>query len=540
MASNVTKVRLSTFSDNLRHAENYVKRNPKEAKYLKDFLFRINRYVKKLKQTNPDLTADDLKEIFDQDLKDISNTVFQSTQISKYYMKYACYDIFTRNPDELLEYMQYMEGNNLSFDDVKSLTRSTFKITKLYYAALLRKEFEEQSDYADITEFVRARRNSLVPELNSVLATSISGIVGQLDKYSFLSNYLEMNTKKLASLGFQEFSECLLPPLNERNGRYDSRKLLALLSKERLETSYSPEDLLTLFSFWINRFSKELDSYLQAAFVIRDFNLYEDYASGNFKAPPLDVLERSLVKINLFYDPCKFYLEMKKGEELAENGEVEFDTDSLSYDIDSAPIVNYLKSEYGKEYAKYFNKNLPESRNDLAEDAKSYFDLYKPIFATYSLKDSSIIYLLLSLTEANKFKNAGIIKTTLRDKFIGVGIDNGLTDTFLVHISRSVLSDFVIEYLGNEQYRFPIYAGDYDFTRKTYSTPVMAPISAEQLDLLDYYGKLPSRYVRHLRCVARLDELQYPREYVTVDRHSYSYPPQGTYPKAYNEDRYSR
>ena len=523
MASNVTKIRLSTFSDNLRHAENYVSKNPKEAKYLKDFLFRINRYVKKLKAQNPDLTEDELKAIFDSDLKEIADTVFQSAELSKYYMKYACYDIFAKNPDEFFEFVDYMDAHNLSFDDIKPLTRSTFKITKLYYAAQLMKDFKCQSKYTDIREFIQAQRNGLVPVVNSVLANSISGIVKQLDKYSFLSNYLEMNTKKLASLGFQEFSDCMLPPPEQRNGRYDSRKLLALLSKERLETNYTPEDLLTLFSFWTNRLSKELDSYLQASFVIRDFDLYSSFLSGSFKAPPIDVLQRSLVKINLFYDPVKFYLEMRKGEELSENGEVEFDTDSLSYDIDSAPLISYLNAEYGKDYGEYFKKKLPESKNDLEQDAKTYIDLYKPIFATYSLKDSSIIFLLLSLTEAEKYKNAGIIKSTLRDKFIGIGIDNGLTDTFLVHIGRGVLSDFVTEYLGNELYKFPLYFGDYDYTKRTYSTPVMAPLSEDQIELLKYYHGIPSRYVQHLMAVADYKKADRPKEFVTVDKYHYTY-----------------
>ncbi len=523
MAGKVAKVQLRKFKDNLRHAESYVRNNPKEAKFLKDFLFRINRYVKKLKAQNPDLTGEDLKRIFEQDLREISEPVFQSAEISKYYMQYACYDIFARNPEEFIEYVDYMDEYNLKYRDIKTLTRSTFRIAKLYYAALLRQEFESQTEVTDLREFIIKRRNELIPQVNSVLATSISGIVKQLDKYSFLSNYLEMNTKKLASLGFQEFSECLMPPANERNGRYDSRKLLSLLSKERLETNYSPEDLLTLFSFWTNRYSKELDSYLQAAFVIKDFDLYDSYASGNFKSPPVDVLQRSLVKINLFYDPVKFYLEMKKGEELAESGQVEFDSDNLDYDIDSSSIVANLVSEYGKDYADYFDKNLPESKNDLPEDIKSYFDLYKPIFATYSLKDSSIIYLLLGLTAAQKYNNGGIIKSTLRDKFIGIGIDNGLTDTFLVHINRGVLSDFVTEYLGNELYLFPLYHGDYDYTRRTYQTPIMAPLSTDQLQLLDYHRETPSRYIQHMRSVANYKEVNVLRDYVTIDRNGFTH-----------------
>ena len=523
MAANVRKIKLSTFNDNLRHAEQYVLKNPKEAKYLKDFLFRINRYVKKLKANNPNLTAEELKMIFKSDLEEISHTAFQSAQISKYYMKYACFDIFSKHPEQLDNFLNYLDSQNLTYEQIKPITRSTLRLSKLYYASLLKKEFENQTEYSDIHDFVTAKRNEVAPKVNEVLSTSIDNIVHLLDKYSFLSNYLEMNYKKLTSLGFPEFSSCLVSNDKNSTGKYDSSKLLSLLSKQNLKDNYSPEDLLTLFSFWTNRFNKELDSYLQAAFVIKDFDLYDDYVSGNFKSPNLDVLQRSLVKINVFYDPVRFYLEMKKGEQLAENGEVEFDTDCLSYDFDSEPLVNYLKGEYGKEYLSYFSQNLPESNNNLAQDAKTYFELYNPIFATYSLKDSSIIYLLMSLTEAQKYRNAGIIKSTLRDKFIGIGIDNGMTDTFLVHINKNVLSDFVTEYLENEEYKFPLYYGDYDFTRKTYSTPIMAPLSEEQLKLLSDDSAIHSRYYRHMQDVARYRDLLVPKDYVTINKYNYSY-----------------
>ena len=131
--------------------------------------------------------------------------------------------------------------------------------------------------------------------------------------------------------------------------------------------------------------------------------------------------------------------------------------------------------------------------------------------------------MLLGLTAAQKYNNGGIIKSTLRDKFIGIGIDNGLTDTFLIHINRGVLSDFVTEYLGNELYLFPLYHGDYDYTRRTYQTPIMAPLSTDQLQLLDYHRETPSRYIQHMRSVANYKEVNVLRDYVTIDRNGFTH-----------------
>ena len=45
-----------------------------------------------------------------------------------------------------------------------------------------------------------------------------------------------------------------------------------------------------------------LNSFLELYyFEAKDFNLYDSFITGNFRSPSIDVLQRSLVKINIFF-----------------------------------------------------------------------------------------------------------------------------------------------------------------------------------------------------------------------------------------------
>lgn len=61
-------------------------------------------------------------------------------------------------------------------------------------------------------------------------------------------------------------------------------------------SSQSPFNLLTLYSFWVNRFYKELDTYLEAMFVIRDFDLTQSMIDETFKSPAKEELKKNLLK----------------------------------------------------------------------------------------------------------------------------------------------------------------------------------------------------------------------------------------------------
>lgn len=203
--------------------------------------------------------------------------------------------------------------------------------------------------------------------------------------------------------------------------------------------------------------------------------------------------------MNLFYDPTRFILEMQKAERLKINNESEYDISENIYSFPDDTFLYYIQNEYKDKYKEYFDDYLPNSKNDLTEDAKHYFSLYNPIFATCGLKDATMLYLLIALKENTHYLNAGVIPNSINNnnfgtlgKFVGLGIDNGMTDTFLLHIKRSTLIEFLENYMVDDfrtiqasMYDLPLFQGKTDYTNGFYSIPILAPITDEQSKLIN-------------------------------------------------------
>ena len=49
-------------------------------------------------------------------------------------------------------------------------------------------------------------------------------------------------------------------------------------------------------------------------FIIRDLDFIPAMLDENFKAPSNSMLRKCLAKINLFYEPNRFYMEMQKSD----------------------------------------------------------------------------------------------------------------------------------------------------------------------------------------------------------------------------------
>ncbi|MGN1329858.1 MAG: hypothetical protein ACI4VN_00770 [Clostridia bacterium] len=493
---NLVSIPFHTFEHNLDHSIAYAESKKNEAKYMKNFLYRINRYVKKLKAQNPNITKTEVEEIFANDLSEISKASYSGAKITQTFMNYICYDLFDKTPERLDHYLSILNSVDSSFEELKTLPCSTFALTQLYYAAKLKNEFDS-SGSDDIHNFLKEQLDKLIPGIKTNISDSILLILQQLDKLDLLSSYLDINSKKMTYLGIPKYAEALVSD----NPDHKAEKLIDIFSDPNLVESQTPYNLLTLYSFWVNRYYKELDTYLEAMFVIRDLDLIQPMIDGNFKSPSKDDLKKELVKLNLFYDPTRFVLEMQKAEKLKQKNESEYDISENIYSFSDDTFLYYIQNEYGDKYKQFFDTYIPDSSNDLQTDAKHYFQLYNPIFATYGLKDATMLYLLIGLTENTHYLNAGIVPNRVNNiqnradlgKFVGIGINNGMTDTFLLHIKRSTLFEFVNNYMVDDfsksdlpVYCLPLFNGRVDYTNGLYSVPILAPMTDKQKDFISY------------------------------------------------------
>lgn len=492
---NAFSIPFHTFDDNLTHSLTFAElKRKKEAKYLKSFLYRINRYVKNLKVQNPNITKSEVEGIFAKDLEEISAASYSGVKISQSFMQYICYDLFAKQPQRLEHYNSLLDSLDYPLDKLEELPRSNFSLTQIYYAAQLKREFSD-SDFSDINEFLKHRLDQIVPILKEDISNATFLILQQLDKFGLLYSYLDINDKKMNFLDFKEYADALVSD----NPSNRTEKLVSIFADTEKMQEQSPFNLLTLYSFWVNRYYKELDTYLGAMFVIRDFDLTQSMVDGTFKSPSKEDLNKELVKINLFYDPIRFVLEMQKAEKLKINNESEYDVSENIYSFSNNAFLHYVENEYKEKYKDFFDTYLPSSDNNLHEDAKHYFALYNPIFAACGLKDATMLYLLICLKENSHYLNAGIIPNSTDaqntrgtfGKFVGLGIDNGMTDTFLLHIKRSTLVEFLENYMVDDfqaspslMYDLPLYQGRTDYTNGVYSVPILAPMTDEQKNLI--------------------------------------------------------
>ncbi len=498
--------RLFGFGDNLDKAISYVN-NPKkikESRFLWRFLMSIcYPYVKSLKQAKPDITKQEVEEIFSQDIESLSEAAYSGTKISQHYMNYLCYEVFAKDHNKLDSLVNSMntptDENALTFKDLEKMPKSTFELALLYYASKLKNDYDLSDSAGTIYDFLDSELSQMSDTLKDNIIDSVHSMLVQLDKFTLLDNYLEINKKKMDFLKTPELSEAL----ESANPDHKSEKILEIFSDKKNFDNYSPADLLTLYSFWINRYYKELDTYLEAMFIIRDLDFIPAMLDENFKAPSNSMLRKCLAKINLFYEPNRFYLEMQKSDRLAENNESELDISENIYRFSDDMFVHYVANEYGDQYKKEFDSRIPESQNDLVADAKHYFKLYNPIYASYNLKDVTMLYLLMEMIENSKYPNAGVTNADTSSAICGIAIDSGMNETFSLHIKKSVLEELLAGYMGKSNLLLPMYNGKVNYTYGKYSVPLLLPFTSDQVKAMEsikhdipYNSK---EYLKHLK-----------------------------------------
>lgn len=480
--------RLFTFNDNLERSLGFVnnQKNTKEARFLWRFLMSTcYPYVKGLKQAKPDITKQEVEEFFSQDIESLSEAAYSGTKISENYMNYLCYEVFSEKHDKLDSLIDSFEAVSeekpISFKDLEEMPKSTLELALLYYASKLKSDFELSGSTGSIYDFLDTQLDGMSDTLKGDIVDSVRSMLEQLDKFNLLDNYLEINEKKMNFLRIPEVSKAL----ESDNSEHKSEKILQIFSDKDNFKDYSPADLLTLYSFWINRYYKELDTYLEAMFVIRDRDCVQNMLDGEFVPPSNATLRKYLAKINLFYEPNRFYLEMQKSDRLVETNQSELDVSENVYRFSDDMFVHYVMNEYGDQYKQFFDEYLPESKNDLAEDAKHYFKLYNPIYASYNLKDVTMLYLLLEMIENNKYPNAGATKSNPESSMCGIAIDSGMNETFLLHIKKSVLEELLVGYMGRSNLELPLYNGKVNYTYGKYSVPLLLPFTDDQVKAID-------------------------------------------------------
>lgn len=390
---------------------------------------------------------------------------------------------------------------------------------QIYARLFLYGSFSYLPSDIDLTESV-LRKN--------YLARSTSRIINQLDSLGHLEDYLSFYLQQMCKMGFpqyavpfvknnNQFSQeadfiALLSPSTIKEKFVDSNKLKQMLAEAILSSNKtsSVESLLALNTFWANRYSKELNMYLEAMFAVHEFGLIDKILSGKETSVSEEEIKEMLCKTNSFYFPANKFLRSLEDkvnslswDSLAEHSKSAKSTQEKQVRFSYDPFLSQVEQEFGDKYFNYFSKTLPDSTNDLSSDANWFIRLYNPIYSSYSIKDESISALISSITNSktSNFTNAGVI---LNDNYsdgtyadlsnmLILGIDANLSYPVRLHFKKDVVIDFLKSFNGNAI--MPIYEGSDDFRdpnnpNKPLSTHVIVPLNDKLRKMLkDPRGK---------------------------------------------------
>ena len=494
------------FNTLIKRSRTRLNKRFREPLFIKNYLFKLNNYIKNIKANNPNITLEELNKTLDNDFFEILDTIFNNDSTLHHTMAYESCIFLSACPKKFQEILQSIENtpnqipeyygndfnNNLklfvsevkeAYDDF--MNDENFKEPSLI--ALKEKILDpnvtnneknkicnhiySQLDFNDknyikkyITcikqqefGFLQYETNFRETCLKENLISSISSVGIQLDKLGFLEKYPIYQEKSFQKIGITNFVH---PTNSNKNSTGIDR-----LSNSNYLSTLPFDSLLALNNYWCNRFTKEIDTYIESIFVVKQLNLLPQMLDETFNLDSISMkdITNVLLKMNFLYAPTKNYWNYACNLDSDEIDITYFE--NKDYHLLSCDDLKYsLLESVGKEYSNYFDGILPN--NNLKDDLDNYWKLYTPILNAYSFKDSSFLSTLALTKNLQLSPNYGIViddnfpTSPKENKYypINFWMDfKGLNFPLREHIPLNTLKNFLKEYYGD--CKVPLYMG---------------------------------------------------------------------------------
>lgn len=552
---------LSFFQKDYYRATNYLNTHPSDIDFLQRFTTQLlPKYIKKIRDENPNATIDELKKAIEIDTVKFAETAFKSVHVFPTYMQYVSCEYLINHPkkfDSLYEKVKsqeksdnityyynpsnnfddylilYLRELNASSEDIIGTTKKFLSCNsdfftilddkdsnlsekdklnkvrkhcgKLRYSNLDTETICRMARYYlyGIKAFLPEDKKNMEKFLKKTLSDSIISLYEKFDRLDLFSKYNNILYNQCLTMNFVDFANSSKP---------------SVLSNEQLLQRLSVDDLMTLNSFWMNKYTKELKTFYQSIFLMNNTNSLESILNEiestntiNSENPykklyklnlniPEEKYKSTLLKWYILRIPAEKYIDEQ--QEKFNNGELDKD----SYESDDSktfitysfmPLAERVSKRYNDEYEKMFHLLYNEENINLENDILQVARFSSPIVNLYDMKDVSLEALLANLENNNDIVNYGLIvdsneisisadKTHVifNSNFAGIGIDANLTSPIREHIRLHVLTEFLKSVNGNAI--IPIYEGYNDFKENgdIQSIQIVTPFSDEQKKLV--------------------------------------------------------
>ena len=334
------------------------------------------------------------------------------------------------------------------------------------------------------------------------LISSILSMFTQLNNLGEIEPHINVHNqkmKKIALPGLQYFSDTV-------NDDQKYPRVEKLLTREELN-HLDIDTLLRMNSFYNNRFAKVIDTYSKALFILANCpstTTILDGQSISIDSFPKDILDTLLLKYETLILPIKTYYaetQMKINEiiinqtsDLAKINFNSLDNGKQQVVLDILDLTKPIKKIWKREFETYFNKKLPNTENDLANNISLVNTLYNPIFLSYQFKNNALkaeyAYMFyISEREKSKSLNYGVVLSNdLKGNTLLLASDGDLNLPNRLHINKRDFTEFILAYTKQPLVR--IYEGFDDFfVGNTYiSTQLLLP-----------HARQHKKYLRDLR-----------------------------------------
>ena len=386
------------------------------------------------------------------------------------------------------------------------------------------KDLFDGDELEKCSNLLRKYEPALEKSLKESYIYSITTLGNRFKQFGLLDAYCKRQDRLFERMGIKSLSYPLKKEHDESMGVED------LFNEENLK-KLSLDKLSMINAFWVNRFTKEIETMNKAFFITKKLGLLEKIKEavpeGNMGYFRVEIDEDDLkslyTKMNFLHETVNvIFKEFGKGkyetveEELKNNGERR-----IVRKIQADEILNDLQQDIGEEYHSYFSQMQPDVKNEFLSDMEDYRIMENARRNTYRAKDMNIIAILSNLHEGNFSSNWGIIpeKNPKNAKMILLAVDlEGLNMPIRLHVEKSLVQDFLKGYQNNTL--FPVYQGnkDFEFEGTFISTSILMPLCKKQKDAIEEMMQKPNQSRKNLiEHIAFLVDGTYP-EHLKVEK----------------------
>lgn len=497
---------------------------------LEECVRTVSEYCKKIVKEQPDITAEELKNMVLWMLYKVTEEYCKIANIRGSLFQLEAAKKIAENPEMVkpiydrtlcsLEYYINNPNYNSNFRracelvvaqaiiDKEELEKENFSIKKIVSNESATKQLKQQysKNKTKLQELNQYKKLFFGDEYESVftmIQLSIPGFEEQIreqqyetinllykffTEFNVLLEFLKRQNFNIQNILFSGLSY----EFSSGNHNRDKVGAKEIFEEEFLEDE-DLESVLAYSLFMQNRFAKICQELNYGILCIDTLGFWQDIIDGktDFKIPK-DVEQGILKK-----EKCLRQLVQNLFSNIKENNitgnltQEEKERGYVSYDP-TKKIEQIVKQE-GKNYKEIFDELL-DSDNDLEHDIEIYKSLYIQTSNTYNTKDRLIAFFVRTLIDSKKTKNWGItpievgengeIINVLENKDIDkilISIDyEGFNMPIRVHIDRQLLCDILRNYNGDT--KIPIYEGAEDFiiNGKLLTTNLLMPMQKDK------------------------------------------------------------